>query len=46
MLHARGLEVPGDVRDRIQACTDLATLDRWIGRAVTARSAAEAIGEG
>jgi hypothetical protein len=46
LLQARGLEVPGDVRDRIQACTDLATLDRWIGRALTAQSAAQVVGEG
>jgi hypothetical protein len=45
-LLTRGLEVPDQVRGRITACSDLATLDRWIARAVTAASADEVVREG
>ena len=45
VLAARGLEVPEDVRARIVGCPDLARLDRWLSRAVTAPSAAEAVHE-
>jgi len=45
VLAARGLDVPDEVRARITACTDLARLDAWLARAVTASSAAEVIGE-
>jgi hypothetical protein len=44
VLAARGLDVPDDVRARITACTDLARLDAWLARAVTASSAADVIG--
>jgi hypothetical protein len=44
-IAARGLEVPEDVRARITACTELARLDVWLARAVTAASAVEVIGE-
>lgn len=36
VLAARGIEVPGDARDRITGCTDLALLETWIRRAATA----------
>jgi Uma2 family endonuclease len=39
VLKARGLDMPEHIRARILACPDLATLDRWIALAVTARSA-------
>jgi hypothetical protein len=45
VLAARGLEVPENVRARIVGCPDLARLDRWLARAVTALSAAEAVRE-
>jgi flagellar biosynthesis/type III secretory pathway protein FliH len=43
ILAARRLELSAEVRGRITACTDVATLDKWITRAVTAQSAAEVI---
>ncbi|HVK64531.1 MAG TPA: Uma2 family endonuclease, partial [Polyangium sp.] len=47
-LEARGFELPVKTRDRITACTDVATLKRWLVLAATATSAsafANAIGE-
>jgi hypothetical protein len=43
ILAARGLVVDAEARARIEGCTDLATLDRWLVRAVTAASAAEVV---
>jgi predicted transposase/invertase (TIGR01784 family) len=43
ILVARGLDPSEDLRRRIAACTDLATLERWIARAIAAKSADEAI---
>ena len=45
VLAARGLEVPEAVRARITACTELARLDAWLARAVTAATAADVVGE-
>jgi hypothetical protein len=45
VLAARGLDVPDEVRACITACTELARLDAWLARAVTATSADEVIGE-
>ena len=42
VLVARGLDVPEDVRARI-TCTELARLDAWLARAVTAASAADVV---
>jgi PD-(D/E)XK nuclease family transposase len=39
VLAARGVPVGQEVRARIEACKDAATLDRWIIRAATASSA-------
>lgn len=36
VLEGRGLPVPVEVRERILACTDLAQLDAWLRRALTA----------
>ena len=38
-LAARSIAVSAETRARIEACTELATLDRWIARAATAASA-------
>jgi hypothetical protein len=38
VLAARGFTVPDDLRQRIQSCTDLARLEAWGDRAVTATS--------
>lgn len=43
VLEARGLAVSAEHRARIVACGDLAVLDRWIRRAVTAASVQEAL---
>ncbi len=37
-LSARGIEVPGDVQERIRATTRTETLERWLLRAVSASS--------
>jgi hypothetical protein len=39
VLEARGLAVPTAVREQILACTDVAQLDVWLRRAVTATTA-------
>ena len=36
VLAARGMAVSGDQRKRIESCSDIPTLDRWIVRAATA----------
>ncbi len=41
VLEARGLRVPKRIAAAIAACEDVSTLDRWLRRAVTAKSADE-----
>jgi hypothetical protein len=41
ILQHRGLAVSDDQRRLILACTDVATLDRWLGRALAASSVSE-----
>lgn len=41
VLAARGVLVDEPTRRRVLSCTDSALLDRWIGRAAVATSAAE-----
>ena len=43
VLAARGLTVTEAQRERVLACRDLDTLDRWLERAVTAMSADDAL---
>jgi hypothetical protein len=38
VLATRGIEVSDEHRDRIATCTDIARLDEWLARAVTATS--------
>jgi hypothetical protein len=45
VLAARGVEVPEEARQRILSCTDLAVLDTWLARAVTAKGVSEVVGE-
>ena len=45
VLKARGIDVDEAACERILACTDSATLDRWIARAATASSMEEVIAE-
>jgi hypothetical protein len=40
-LRRRGLAPTSDQQDRILTCTDLATLNRWLDRAVSAASVDE-----
>ncbi|WP_424570110.1 hypothetical protein [Streptomyces sp. CH-036] len=39
ILEVRGVAVPDEARQRISSCTDLAVLDVWFERAVTAATA-------
>jgi hypothetical protein len=41
VLAKRGVAVPDEVRERISACVDLAMLEQWLDRAVTAASVDE-----
>jgi hypothetical protein len=41
LLTGRGIRVGSRARQRILACQDLATLDRWFTRAIRATSTAE-----
>jgi Uma2 family endonuclease len=43
LLEARGVPCPEDLRAHISACDDPATLQRWLLRATTVRTAAEVI---
>jgi hypothetical protein len=45
VLAARSLPAGHEIRARVEACTDVATLDRWLVRAVTAASAEEIFAE-
>lgn len=44
VLARRQLTLSPDDGARIEACTDLATLERWVDRAVTAVSVSDALG--
>lgn len=44
VLARRGLPLTQDEADRIEACADLPTLERWIEQAATATTTAEALG--
>ena len=44
LLAARGVSVSAEARARIEGCTHVPTLDRWILLAATARSAEDVIG--
>jgi hypothetical protein len=41
ILQQRGLAVSEDQRRLILACTDAATLDRWLGQALVVNSVSE-----
>ena len=45
VLAARGLPVSPELRERVLGCTDIGRLEAWLTRAVSAASAAEAVGE-
>jgi hypothetical protein len=44
VLDTRGVPVPDAIRERILACADLAQLETWLRRAVTATTAADVVG--
>jgi len=44
VLEARGVAVPAAVREQVLACTDLARLDTWLRRALTAATVDDVIG--
>jgi hypothetical protein len=46
VLRARGIDVPDDVRARIESCTDTATLDAWLDGALTATDLAGVFASG
>jgi len=43
VLDRRGVAVPDDVRDQVLECSDAKQLDTWLGRAITAATAADVI---
>ena len=43
VLHARGIACPDEARARLRGCEDPSTLQRWLSRATSAGSAAEAL---
>lgn len=43
ILRHRGVAVPDDARERIMSCTDVATLDTWVDRALDAHSIKDVI---
>jgi hypothetical protein len=45
VLSARGIPVNDEVKGRILACKDLATLDRWVRRAATVATADEVVAD-
>ncbi len=45
VLAAREIAVPDDVREKVVACADVATLDRWLRRAATLKTAAAVVRE-
>ncbi|MCY1073170.1 hypothetical protein [Archangium lansingense] len=44
ILAARGILVDEQVRQRMLTCTDMAILDRWFDRALTATTLSEVLG--
>ncbi|MFF9309576.1 hypothetical protein ACF1BS_01550 [Streptomyces sp. NPDC014748] len=46
LLEARGLPVPGGVRERVATCTDLALFNAWLDRVLTVARAEDLFAEG
>jgi hypothetical protein len=44
VLAARGVEVPGDIRERLLSCTDAGQLEAWGDRAATAATIDDVFG--
>ncbi|WP_406146620.1 hypothetical protein [Streptomyces sp. NBC_01012] len=45
VLERRGIAVGDDVRNRVLGCTDMETLDLWLGRALKATTDEELFGQ-
>jgi hypothetical protein len=45
VLAARGFALPGEIRERVVGCTDLAQFEAWADRAVVAESVTEIFGD-
>jgi hypothetical protein len=45
LLTVRGVHVGDEAQQRILACTDMATLDRWFDRALSATSLSDVLGD-
>ncbi len=45
-LESRDVPLPEDARERVLGCEDAAILQRWLLRALSAKTASEALGEG
>ncbi len=43
LMARQGIALTGEERARIEACTDTATLDRWVDNAIGARTAADVL---
>ena len=43
LVERAGIAFSEDDRARVQACTDLATLDRWIDNVLVAKTAADVL---
>jgi predicted transposase YdaD len=41
ILDRRGVSAPQEARDQILSCTDIATLDSWLDRALTAAAVSD-----
>ena len=41
ILERRGVSVPQEAREQILSCTDIATLDNWLDRALTAAAVSD-----
>jgi hypothetical protein len=41
VLDARGLRLTKAARERVERCTDIAQLDRWLGRAGVVKKAGD-----
>jgi hypothetical protein len=44
-LLEKRFSVPEDIRKRVEECTDVAEIDAWFGRAITAKSLDEVFAE-
>ena len=46
VLHKRGLTMGPQEESRLEGCTELSTLERWLEQSLTAAEASEALGDG